>query len=181
MKTAAKRDAQGQKGGRSGCRWIPAVWKRRWRCTQNPFSGFYSCTETQHWRRVLDWESDLTMENLQWLQMRVSIKGPHGQPEHDYDRDNNHPRFFFFFFYGITFMILFGVNTSDSFLWCVIGFTTTLKRTNSHIHDAGGGIVGIGHVFLKASVKDERLWPTWGGWTISHGCDNHWSAQHDYP
>lgn len=56
-------------------------------------------------------------------------------------------------------MILFGVNTSDSFLWRVVRFTTTLKWTNSHIHDAGRGIVGIGHVFLKALVKDERLRP----------------------
>ena len=28
-------------------------------------------------------------------------------------------------------MILFGVNTCDTFLWCVIGFTMTLKWTNT--------------------------------------------------
>lgn len=75
------------------------------------------------------------MENLQRLQTRASIKGPHGQPERDYERDNDHSLLFFFGFYSTAFMIVFGVNTSDTLLCWVVRFTTTLKWTNSRIHE----------------------------------------------
>lgn len=126
--------------------------------------AFIPAQKIPHCLRVLDRGSDLTTDNLQWLQTRVFISGPVRQPEPEYYPTLTFPCLC----YSRTFRILFGVNTSGAFLQCVIGFTTTLKWTNSHIPGPRWGIVGIEHVSLKASVKDESLRQTWEGWTISH-------------
>lgn len=126
--------------------------------------AFIPAQKTQHCQPVLDRGSDLTMENLQWLQTRAFINDPVRRSEQEYYLTLTIP----FLCYSLTFRILFGVDTSGAFLQCVICFTTTLKWTNSHIPGPRRGIVGVEHVSLKASVKDESLWPTWEGWTISH-------------
>lgn len=98
MKTGTHGDA----GGRTiRLQMNPSRWKKAFKLYTESLA-FIPAQKSQRWLRVLDWENDLTMENLQWLQMRASIKGPRGQPEHDYDRDNNHPLLSLFFFFFLS-------------------------------------------------------------------------------